>query len=102
MNAPEIDGPRVSGCDRFSSTCTRPITVPMMPIVGAKPPALSKGSAAGRWGAGQPAVRGEAPGLVEGLGRVPVARGHALDLGLEDVADEVGIGAVDHELQALL
>jgi hypothetical protein len=43
MKAEEIDGPSVSGALRFLSTCTRPKTVPMMPMVGAKPPALSNG-----------------------------------------------------------
>ena len=40
MNAPEIAGPSVDGADRFSSTWMRPMTVPMMPSVGAKPPAV--------------------------------------------------------------
>src|SRR4051794_10032462 len=56
MNALEIAGPSVSGCDRFSSTCTRPITVPMMPMVGAKPPALSNGSTLWRWRAVMPSI----------------------------------------------
>ena len=34
-NAPAIRWPSLSGWDRFSSTCTRPMTVPMMPMVGA-------------------------------------------------------------------
>jgi chemotaxis protein MotA len=41
MKAPEIAGPSVAGCERFSSTWIRPITVPVMPSVGAKPPAFS-------------------------------------------------------------
>ena len=45
MKAPEIAGPSVAGRDRFSSTCTRPITVPMMPMVGPSPPALSNTAA---------------------------------------------------------
>ena len=79
MNAAEIDGPSVAGADRFWSTCTSPMTVPMIPIVGAKPPAFSNGSDAG-----------------------VVAGGHAVDLGVEDVAHELGVGAVDDQLQALL
>src|SRR3954452_7488417 len=49
MKAPEIAGPRVAGASRFSSTCTRPMTVPMMPIVGEKPPAFSNGITAAWW-----------------------------------------------------
>ena len=55
------------------------MTVPMMPMVGAKPPAFSND------------LRGDA-----------VALAHGVVLGLEDVGDEVGVGAVDDELQALL
>src|SRR5439155_11742514 len=36
MNAPEIAGPRVDGADRFSRTWISPMTVPMIPRVGAK------------------------------------------------------------------
>ena len=79
MKAPEIDGPRVSGAlEVAASTCTRPMTVPMMPIVGAKPPAVSNTSAPSLW-----RVR------------------HGVDLDLEDLAHEVRIGAVDDELHAL-
>jgi hypothetical protein len=35
MKATEIEGPSVSGEDRFLSTATRPMTVPRMPMVGA-------------------------------------------------------------------
>jgi len=52
--------------------------VPMMPIVGAKPPGLSRRRRA-----------------------LVVAGHHAVDLGLEHLADELRIGAVDDELQAL-
>ena len=54
------------------------MTVPMMPSVGAKPPAV-----------------------VKRLPRSRVARRHAVDLRLEDRVHEVGVGAVDDELQAL-
>ena len=45
MKALEIAGPSVEGAARFWSTCTSPITVPMIPIVGANPPAFSNGAA---------------------------------------------------------
>ena len=51
----------------------------MIPIVGAKPPAFSNGEHAG-----------------------VVAGRHPVDLGVEDVAHELGVGAVDDQLQALL
>ncbi len=35
MNAAAMRWPSSSGLARFSSTCTRPMTVPMMPMVGA-------------------------------------------------------------------
>ena len=54
------------------------MTVPMMPIVGAKPPAF-----------------------VNVADADVVARDHAVDLGFEDVAHEVWVDSVDHELQAL-
>ena len=79
MKAEEIEGPSVAGADRFWSTWTSPMTVPMIPIVGANPPAFSNG---------------EHAGVVPG--------GHTVDLGLEDVADELGVGAVDDQLEALL
>ena len=31
-----------------------------------------------------------------------MSRSHSVDLGLEDVADDLGVGAVDDELQSLL
>ncbi len=34
-NAAAIEWPSDSGSERFSSTCTREMTVPMMPMVGA-------------------------------------------------------------------
>ena len=46
--------------------------------------------------------RGVAAGLVERLRSRRVALAHGVVLGLEDVGDEVGVGAVDDELQALL
>ena len=46
--------------------------------------------------------RGVAAGLVERLHSRRVALAHGVVLGLEDVGDEVGVGAVDDELQALL
>ena len=46
--------------------------------------------------------RGVAAGLVERLHGRGVALAHGVVLGLEDVGDEVGVGAVDDELQALL
>ena len=45
--------------------------------------------------------RGVAAGLVERLHARGVALAHGVVLGLEDVGDEVGVGAVDDELQAL-
>ena len=45
--------------------------------------------------------RGEAAGLLERRGAGVVARDHAVDLGLQDLADELGVDAVDDELQAL-
>ena len=60
-------------------TLTRPKTVPTMPIVGASAPAWTKGARAGR-----------------------VALAHGLVLGVEHGGDEVGVRAVDDELQALL
>jgi hypothetical protein len=56
MNAAEIDGPSAAGAARFWSTCTRPSTVPMMPIVGAKPPAFSNGAAEASWRAAIPST----------------------------------------------
>ena len=79
MNAEEIEGPSVAGADRFWSTCTRPITVPMMPD-----------------------RRREPAGLLERRDAGVVAGGHTVDLRVEDVAHQLGIGAVDDELQALL
>ena len=55
-NAVEIDGPRVEGAARFCSTCTSPSTVPMIPIVGANPPAFSKGAAPASWRAAMPST----------------------------------------------
>src|SRR3954449_10546621 len=49
MNAPEIAGPSVSGGARFASTWMRPMTVPMMPMVGEKPPASLKTLALAEW-----------------------------------------------------
>ena len=34
-NAPAIECPSSAGLERFSSTCTSEMTVPMMPMVGA-------------------------------------------------------------------
>jgi hypothetical protein len=36
-----MSGPSVSGWFRFAITLMRPMTVPRMPIVGAKPPAVA-------------------------------------------------------------
>ena len=54
------------------------MTVPMMPIVGEKPPAFSNGAAPARCRAH-----------------------HAVDLGLKNHADQLGVGAVDHQLETL-
>ena len=78
MNAVEIAGPSIEGFARFWSTCTSPITVPMIPIVGR-----------------------EAAGLLERGRAGGVARRHAVDLGVEDLAHELRVGAVDDELKAL-
>jgi hypothetical protein len=51
--------------------------------------------------ADDPHRRREAAGLLERRGARGVAGGHAVDLGLEDVAHELGIGAVDDQLQPL-
>ncbi len=56
MNAEEIAGPSVEGADRLASTWTRPMTVPMIPIVGAKPPAFSNGIAPSWWRARMPSI----------------------------------------------
>src|SRR5579875_3745923 len=56
MKAEEIAGPSVDGAARFWSTCTSPITVPMIPIVGAKPPAFSNGIAPSWWRAIMPSI----------------------------------------------
>ena len=77
MNALEMAGPSVPGSERFSSTCTRPMTVPMMPSVGAKPPVV--------WKAALPAVAGL----------------HGVQVRLQDVLDELGVGAVDDQRDAL-
>ena len=45
--------------------------------------------------------RGEAAGLLERRGGGLVARGHAVDLGLEDRVHHLGVGAVDDQLQGV-
>ena len=56
MNAPEIAGPSSAGAARFWSTWIRPITVPMMPTVGAKPPAVVNRPATCAWRAARPSI----------------------------------------------
>ena len=51
--------------------------------------------------ADDPHGRREARGLLEGVGVGGVAVGHAVDLHLHDLAHDLGVGAVDHELHAL-
>ncbi len=45
--------------------------------------------------------RREAAGLLERRGAGLVARGHAVDLGLEDRVHHLGVGAVDDQLQGV-
>ena len=49
VKAAAIMGPRVEGVDRFCRTCSRPMTVPMMPMVGAKPAMSAKNLAPALW-----------------------------------------------------
>ena len=79
MKAPEIDGPRVSGALRLLEHVHE-----------------------AHDGADDAHRRGEAAGRLEQLGALLVARGHGVDLDLEDLAHEVRVGAVDDELHALL
>ncbi len=51
--------------------------------------------------ADDPHRRREAAGLLERRRARMVARAHAVDLGLQHLADEVGVDAVDDELEAL-
>ena len=53
-------------------------------------------------GAEDPEGRREAAGRRPEVGVVLMALSHPVDLGLEDRPDQVGVGAVHHELQALL
>ncbi len=52
--------------------------------------------------ADDPDRRGEAAGLLEREHASVVPGRHPVDLGVEDVAHELGVGAVDDQLQALL
>ena len=78
MNAAEIDGPSVSGASRLLEHVDE-----------------------AEDGADDAHRRGVAAGLLERLRAGRVALAHGVVLGLEDVGDEVGVGAVDDELQAL-
>ena len=77
MNAEAIMGPSVEGVDRFWSTWRSPMTVPMIPMVGAKPPMFAKKVAPALW-----------------------RRLHSLEVLLHDVSDLIGIRAVDGHLNA--